>query len=325
MNIAFSKYQLFWKGDHHRQPREGALLRVKQPDGNFGYADCHPWTEFGDLPLSNQFQMLAEGKTSSLINCSLRFAQIDATARAQKQHLFAGIDLPQNHYHISTGSLLSEALLDQLARDGFNLIKIKMGANFQDDCATLKNFSKSLCTHGLKLRLDFNIKFSEVKFLDFLNQNMPYLDVIDNFEDPFPYDPVAWQQIREKHNIKLACDKDSQKALMHPHSCDFLVIKPAIQEITPFLTNELQGRKLIITSYLDHPIGQLSGLYEAANVLTKHPEILSSCGFLTHHAYEPTSFSNGFNHLEPRLVPSISGYGFGYDHLLENLNWSSLS
>lgn len=325
VKVNFSKYQLLWEGNHHKPPREGALLRVLQKDGNFGYADCHPWTEFGDVPLSDQLNRLAGGKKTPLTNRSLLFAQIDGQARSERKHLFHGLTLPQNHYHISAVSLLSEALLDRLASDGFNLIKIKVGVDFQDDYAILKNFSRQLRTNRLKLRLDFNSKLNEKEFLAFLKQSAPYHDVIDLFEDPFPYDPLCWQEIREQQKIKLACDLCSLLALKHPHSCDFLVVKPAIQDIAPFLADELKGRRLILTSYLDHPMGQLAGLYVAATVIKNNHEILSECGFLTHHAYQPTSFSESFTHKGSRLIPSMQGYGFGYDTFLENLNWSPLS
>jgi O-succinylbenzoate synthase len=325
MKIHFSPYQLSWAGNHHKAAREGALLKVLQPDGNFGYADCHPWIEFGDVCLKEQLGLLARGKTTPLTRQSLAFANIDGLARALQQNLFQGLKLPQNHYHISTGSLLSEALLERLSEEGFSLIKIKVGLNLEDDCAILNRFSGQLRANRLKLRLDFNSRLTEKEFLAFLKQNTHHLDIIDFFEDPFPYEPLSWQIIREKQKIKLACDLDSLKALAHSHSCDYLVVKPAIQDIAPFLTDQLKERHLVLTSYLDHPIGQLTGLYVAANVLKNRPETLSQCGFMTHHAYRPTPFSECFGHEGSRLIPSMKGYGFGYDNLLETLNWNTLS
>lgn len=325
MEIHFSQYQLSWTGNQHKTPREGALLKVLQPDGNFGYADCHPWIEFGDVSLKEQLNLLAKGKTTALTHQSLKFASIDGQARALQQNLFKGLELPQNHYHVSTGNLLSEALLERLAEEGFSLIKIKVGLNLEKDCAILNRFSEQLRAKRLKLRLDFNSKLTEKEFLAFLKQNTPHLDIIDFFEDPFPYEPLAWQIMREKQKIKLACDLSSLKALAHPHSCDYLVVKPAIQEIAPFLTDQLKGRHLVVTSYLDHPIGQLTGLYVAATILKNRPEILSECGFMTHHAYQPTSFSECFGHEGSRLIPSMKGYGFGYDNFLETLNWNTLA
>lgn len=68
--------------------------------------------------------MLANGKTSSLLNQSLLFSSLDADTRAKKIHLFAGLNLPQNHYHLSQGNQLTETLIDQLTLQGFQLIKI---------------------------------------------------------------------------------------------------------------------------------------------------------------------------------------------------------
>jgi hypothetical protein len=55
------------------------------------------------------------------------------------------------------------------------------------------------------------------------------------------------------------------------------------------------------------------------------PEVLSTCGFLTHHAYEPTAFSQTFSHLENRLIPSFEGTGWGCDAILNTLDWRELN
>lgn len=325
MKISFSKYHLCYIGSSTKLAREGALLRVHYDNDVLGYADCHPWVELDDASLAKQLSLLAKGETTPLTKQSLMFAKLDGKARALQTHLFAGMQLPENHYHISDQNLLSENLLTQLSSQGFRLIKVKMGLNFQADCEILKIFSGALRKNQLKLRLDFNCRLNQQQFLAFLRQCRHCLELVDYFEDPFPYHPTSWQNVRENQGIKLACDKDSFQAIEYPHSCDYLVIKPAIQETSVFTSKKLDGRRLIFTSYLDHPLGQLSGLYIAASIFKEKPHSVSECGFLTHHAYEPTEFSRAFRHQGSRLIPSLEGCGFGYDQLLHQLEWTELT
>ncbi|HEV8050955.1 MAG TPA: enolase C-terminal domain-like protein [Parachlamydiaceae bacterium] len=324
MEIGFSKYQLFPAGNSGNKPREGALLKVLQKDGQFGYSDCHPWFELGDAPLQEQLDLIASGRYTSLTSQSLLFAQIDAQARRNQINLFKDLQTPQNHYHISTGNLLTDELMERLANAGIRLIKVKVGNHFHEDCAMLHRTASKLRSSNLKLRLDFNCKFDQRLFLEFLSQCSQQLDIVDFFEDPFPYDPDAWQTTRERYPVQLACDRESLRAISFPQSCDYLVVKPAIQDVTPFLTHKTKGRRLVLTSYLDHPIGQLSGLYTASTILKSHPELLSDCGFLSHHAYIPTLFTSKFNFNGSQLFPSTEGTGFGFDNLLKELKWEAL-
>jgi O-succinylbenzoate synthase len=321
VKIAFSKYVLFPIKTGFRKPREGALLKVSFADGSCGYADCHPWEELGDLSLDDQLKILGKGKDTPLTKQSIRFAKIDAQARSEKQHLFHGAELPTNHYHISDYSLIDNDLLTHLSKSGIRLIKVKMGADLVNDSIFLKKFTPIFQGNNLKLRLDFNCKLSEQKFLEFLKQCSGCLDVIDFFEDPFTYHPLQWRKIKEDYKVKLACDKDSINALAYPDSCDYLVVKPAVQEISAFLNDK---RPLVLTSYLDHPIGQLSALYTASMILKEKNAILSDCGFLSHYAYTPTMFTHAFSQEKSQLIPSFKGCGWGYDDLLKKLEWQIL-
>lgn len=325
MQISFSPYQLMPLEGSLRNLRNGALIKVVQNDGSFGYADCHPWPELGDDSLSDQLSLMKQGIFNSLTRQSIKFAEIDANARKEKFHLFNGLMTPKNHFQVSDLFFLSNPLLEKLAREGVNIIKIKLSGSDPTEIETIERFFRKLQSLEIKLRLDFNGKLEQEQFIDFLNKSSKYLDIVDYFEDPFRYDPLSWQEVREEKQIKLACDRGSEQALNFPHSCDVLVVKPAIQEITPFLTSALKNRRLVLTSYLDHPIGQLSALYIASKIHKEHPAILSECGFLTHHVYTQTLFSSSFKQKGSRLIPSKEGLGWGFDAYLEQLNWSRLT
>ena len=107
--------------------------------------------------------------------------------------------------------------------------------------------------------------------------------------------------------------------MWHRHSClspvegaDVLVIKPAIEEIP---RTDLE---LVVTSYMDHPIGQLCAAYTAATA-----GINTTCGLVTHVLYESDPFIDRMRIDGTRLVPP-EGMGWGFDDLLGKLPWRTL-
>lgn len=140
---------------------------------------------------------------------------------------------------------------------------------------------------------------------------------IEFFEDPFSFQPLEWERIQNEYSIKLANDREAYQSLEYPNSAEVCVIKPAIQDIRPFLKSKKQ---LVITTYLDHPLGILNAAYVAAQTLSYVPKQLLTCGLLSYSTYKPDSFSQQLNREGTSLKPPI-GTGFGFDDLLENLPW----
>jgi len=69
VRIAASPYELKAKsavGTSAGATRQGALLRFDFDEFGPGYADCHPWPELGDAPLSEQLARLARGQFTRL-------------------------------------------------------------------------------------------------------------------------------------------------------------------------------------------------------------------------------------------------------------------
>ena len=77
------------------------------------------------------------------------------------------------------------------------------------------------------------------------------------------------------------------------------------------------GKELVVTSYLDHPLGQACAAWTAARLGVK------TAGLLTHSVYEPNLFSASILARGPRLAFS-PGTGFGWDKELASLEWESL-
>ncbi|MEA2237404.1 MAG: hypothetical protein QOC81_2128 [Thermoanaerobaculia bacterium] len=240
-----------------------------------GYADIHPWPELGDAPLDEQLAGLARGETTPLTAASLRFAAIDAAARREGRNVFDGLTIPPSHWPGADPP------------SGFDTVKLK---------------SIDVIPDRLRLRIDFNDTLTPDEFVR-IAATLPH-ERIDFIEDPCPYDAATWRTLRDRTGLRLALDRGSGA-----EEVDVLVVKPAVQEIPA------TRAEVIITSYMDHPLGQLCAAYAAASA-----GITATCGLVTHVLYESTPFIERMRIDGSRLVPP-TGTGFGFDDLLEGLPW----
>lgn len=259
--------------------RTGALLRFEFDTG-FGYADCHPWDIFGDAPLEKQLSNLSHGLFTKITSRSYFFAKLDASARLENRHLFEGKNIPKNHF-LWTGGEVPE---------GFCTVKIKVRERVPK-------------IEGKKLRLDCNERFTPETVDAFFSTLDP--QQVEFVEDPTPYDEKLWNHLYRKYGIPLARDAGSE----NKGACQVLVVKPAAQEMLE------DGRKIVVTSYLDHPIGQLAAALFAPDD-TIH-------GLASHLAYEKNAFSECFD-ASPYLKPP-PGTGLGFDEQLKKTAWKKLT
>jgi len=349
------------------QPRRGALLRVVFADEVVGYADCHPWPELGDLPLSDQLACLrdltipdllngrtpeqfvspvgslgqgpleqaeaspawtsAEGaKVTLLASRSMEFARLDGKARARGRSLWEGLQIPVSHALVNNVQQLSGADLKSKAEQGFKHLKIKMGIHPRQEAKALVALAPAFHELALKLRLDFNAGLSAIEFEEFLETLGDVRDSVDYIEDPTVYDPRVWAQAQRRWGIRLALDRLSEETyrLLAPHSFSVLVVKPAIQKPEPlFQLAEKFRASLVVTSYLDHPIGQLCAARVAAQAALRPELVVEACGLLSHGAYEWNSFSEQLRTSGPVLL-APSGTGVGMDGALAELKWEQI-
>jgi len=279
--------------------RQGALIRV-----NGGVADVHPWPELGDLPLDDQLARFARGETTPLTQASLAFASIDAAARRDGRNLFDGLTIPPSHWP---------------------------GPDPPPAFETVKLKSIDVIPDRVRLRIDFNATLTAEEFVN-VAATLPR-ERIDFIEDPCPYDAAVWRELRSKTGLRLALDRapsssqhrqeclchTSSDPMWHRHSClcsansyDVLILKPALEEIP------CTDAELVVTSYMDHPIGQLCAAYAAATA-----NITSTCGLITHVLFENDPFIERMRVDGTHLVPP-EGNGWGFDDLLEKLPWQRL-
>ena len=256
-------------------PRQGALLRAGD-----GFADVHPWPELGDATLDEQLARLARGETTALTRRSLWFASV------WKRDLFDGLTIPRSHWPGSDPP------------EGFDIAKVKMPGG------TLPP------SH--RLRLDFNASIDAAAFAA-LAPTLPR-ERIDFVEDPCPYDAATWRALRAQTGLRLALDRAAvvapasrRPARRRPAAVDVLVIKPAVEAIPQV------DIPIIITSYMDHPLGQLHAAYVAA---TTTPD--ATCGLVTHVLFESDPFIERMRIDDARLVPP------DFTDLLEALPWKKL-
>lgn len=156
----------------------------------------------------------------------------------------------------------------------------------------------------VRIRIDFNARSTASEF-ETIAATLPK-ERIDFIEDPCPYDEAVWQSLRAKTGLRLALDRFEGIA-------DVLVHKPALHSAFPAFEGEV-----VVTSYLDHPIGQFFATYVAAT-----HQVSGRNGLFTHVLYEPDAFIERIRAEGARLLPP-EGTGIGFDDLLEDLPWTKI-
>jgi o-succinylbenzoate synthase len=169
------------------------------------------------------------------------------------------------------------------------------------DTVKLKRVSE--VPESVRIRIDFNARLTAEEFLR-VAETLPR-ERIDFVEDPCPYDEEVWHELRARTGMRLALDRFSGHA-------DVLVHKPALQTEWPVHDD------VVVTSYMDHAIGQFYAAYVAATHATN-----PRCGLMTHVLYEPDAFFERVERDGARLLPP-HGTGLGFDDLLEHLPWTSI-
>jgi O-succinylbenzoate synthase len=293
----------------------GALLRV----GN-GYGCLHPWPEFGDLPLPEQLARLAAGQPTPLAEHALRCAAIDGAAREAGVSLFDGLEIPVSHYSWSFAQP-TQPQLEKLLSEGWPALKAKGFANYGETTRFLEQCARVAGDNGPRFRVDFNgclTADSFQKFVEFMSIRV--YRQLDFVEDPFPYEADAWQACRERWGVKLALDKGWKNG---SHGFDAVIVKPARRDWRTVAQLHPQ-RPLVLTSAMDHPLGQMFAAWEAAQARAELGDQVGLCGLCTQHLFEPDAFLERVLSPGGRLQPDRDGGGLGFGSLLDKLPWRRL-
>jgi o-succinylbenzoate synthase len=295
-----------------RREFEGVLIQI---DGGFGC--IHPWPELGDPPLEKCLADLAGARRWPIVRRAIRCTEFDRAARVFDHSLFEDTEVPSSHATIAT---LDAAEVALAVEAGFQIVKIKAGREIASEMKWLDEMAAEYPT--MKWRLDFNESLSPADAEHFLTGLAePTRAAIDFIEDPCPYSDSAWRALHKKTRVKLAVDRESAPLSA---AAQVMVIKPAIDE--PFLLAEAAIRnqqRVILTSYMDHPVGQTFAAWEAGRLGLQFPGLPGVCGLQTHHLFEPDAFTECLGPWAPAFqIPP--GNGLGFDDLLDALPWTRL-
>lgn len=306
------------------QIRHGALLKIESQHG-FGYSDVHPWPELGDPSLEIQLASLLNSQPAEIAERSLALAQLDAGARAKNQSVFYGLCPPPLSHYLTSAQELSVDFLQSLAADGFRTVKIKLGGNLDEEKYSLIKYSNELSQ--FKLRFDFNGQMSFDTYHAFLG-HLPgeLIRAIEFVEDPIDgRDYLHWNELKLNSPVPIAIDQMSSQDLEIRRS-QWIMLKPAKQKTAPiFEWAKTHHARISVTSYLDHPVGQVGAALEASRIRTdvNTSTMLGTCGLNSHLRYHDTDYSRRLKSRGPEFVPP-EGTGIGFDDLLSREQWVEL-
>lgn len=297
-----------------RREFEGVLLK----DSEGGHACIHPWPELGDPTLAKCLEDLAGPRSRSIVRRALRCLEMDGAARSLQDPLFEELEVPKSH---ATLAVRDKEDVSQAVDAGFTVAKLKCGSNLPVERAFLN--AMAIAHPALKWRLDFNESGVAEELVDWLGE-MPTetRSCIEFVEDPCEYSESKWGEIHRKSRVALAVDRESAPNLA---SAQVMVIKPAIDE--PWLLAEAaqeSGQRVVVTSYMDHPLGQAFAAWEAGRLALQFPGLVGTCGLQTHHLFERDAFVEALGPWTPDFH-APPGTGLGFDDLLAKLPWKRLT
>ncbi|MCC7403137.1 MAG: hypothetical protein IT288_01960 [Bdellovibrionales bacterium] len=325
MKIWYTPYALVPQGRLNARAgaavRDGFLLKVEFADVGVGYADCHPLPEWGDEPRQAQLESLRLDRPSALVSRSLELAHWDATARRDQKSLFLREPVLASHYTLSDWSSFSLPLLNELAEQGYQFLKVKVG-NDLDEAGQFLRRLVSVMPEGFKLRLDFNLS-ATVGDLDrwMAELGNDFVSRLDFIEDPFFYEPTGWREFSQRWGVPLALDQELHWDL-DLAGAEVLVIKPARNSGEDIeRCAELYGEKRwVFTHAMDHPVGRMMALAYAANFYNINPQKLEPGGFESQTLFEPSAFDQGI-FTDGCLQLGTDDLGVGFTSQLEQCEW----
>jgi len=322
-----------------RGPRRGALIKVEFDQGDTGYADLHPWEEFGHPPLETHLTSLTSERPTHLASLALRHARTDAAARRAGLSLFEGLPEVHSHALFTDWTTAPRATFEQCAGEGYTAVKLKIGRGPESEAKALNQ----LADLRLRWRLDVNASLTTgggdaaatscsaavlggesieaflAKLHPSIHRNIEFL------EDPMPYETSTWSSLSDRENVPLAIDWELPSSPPPWPGAQILVIKPSSQDAFPLaLAAAHAGMELVVTHSMDHPLGQSVALWTAMRLRQRHGELLRDGGLQAVGLYAPSKFSEQIQTCGPQTIPP-TGTGFGFDELLAKLPWTLLN
>jgi O-succinylbenzoate synthase len=301
-----------------RGPRQGALLRIEFDDETIGYADLHPWEEFGHAPLADHLASLGTDQSTPLANLALRHARTDAAARRAGLSLFDGLPEVRSHALFTDWTSAPRSAFEQCAAEGYAAAKLKIGRDPKRETEALN----ALADLPLRWRLDANASAETESFLATLT--IAARANIEFLEDPMPYNSSVWSGLAELEKIPLALDWELPATPPPWPGAQVLVIKPASQDAFPLaLAAAHAGMQIVVTHSMDHPLGQSVALWTSMRLRQRHGDVVLDGGLQAIGLYAPDEFSNQIRYQGSQTIPP-QGTGFCFDEQLAAIEWKDL-
>lgn len=294
---------------------------MRWQDGLQGYADLHPWTDLGDLPLAEELARIHDERWTPLSHSSLQLARRDAEARWAQRNLLPSPPGMKNNALVTSPAVLTSDFLHALKIQHFDTLKIKLGRDLKSEMAQLKVLEHT----SWKLRFDFNGMLDESSYADFMAALSPAVrEQIEYVEDPCAYDPAVWKRLHKW--APLALDQHLNLALTHGKpACDVLILKPAKNAVAETMQfAQTHGCGVTVTSYMDHAVGVVHALSIAEDLKKEYGDLILQSGCLTHRRFHKDEFTRQLSWEGPCVLP-VPGVGVGFDTLLEGLPWQPLT
>ena len=294
-----------------RREFEGALLRIGD-----GYGCLHPWPELGDPVLEELLEEFRKGRlVSRLARQAAQMASIDGRWRQKAESMFDEVAewIPASH---ATLPECTRESVEEAVGGGFEVVKVKGDRGFKVLVKRMEEISRHW--PEVRWRIDFNEVLTKGEAIEFAHGMPQRLRArVDFLEDPCPWQRDDWTEIKRVTGLGLARDRSADGG----DACtEFLVMKPARHAFTSVSGG---GQRLVVTSNMDHPLGQCFAAWWAGGLASRGLRV-ETCGLQTHELFEPTDFSARLGKARPRFrVPG--GTGLGFDDLLEKLPWKRLS
>lgn len=327
MKISYSPYTLkpvqHLSALAHQGDRYGVLLKVEWPDGLVGYADLHPWTEFGDPTWEEQLAGIRQGHISTMLEQSIWMARKDAQLRQQAKNAFEGLTTVKNNYIISDIMTEPDSLVARLKSEGFETVKLKVGRDLQKEAELISLLGRD---GAFKLRLDFNAVGTWQTYERFMSSlDKVALQRVQYVEDPFPFDPQAWTEA--KRFAPIAIDNEISKVdlkKLKGKPFDVVILKPAKMDVSSTVQNcIIHDLKITVTSYMDHPVGVIHALAIASDLKKAHPQRILDAGCMTIKLFQMDAYSAEVVVSGPYLKRP-PGRGIGFDQFLAKEPWTQV-
>jgi O-succinylbenzoate synthase len=256
-----------------------------------------------------------------IVRRAVRCAHMDAAAREHEDWMFEEeMEIPRSHFTLPAPD---REKVEAALTAGFDTIKLKVGSDLLNEGRFLRETSAA--HPELRWRLDANEKPTREEIRDFL-LSLPdkTRDQIDFVEDPCPFSEEGWQKLHRETRVPLALDREAAPNASTAKAAQVIIIKPALDE--PWLLAEAaarQGQRVVVTSYMDHPLGQSFAAWEAGRLALQFSGLVGLCGLQTHHLFEPDDWTQALGEVSPEFHP-CAWTGLGFDELLDRPLWEKL-